>query len=283
VPKVFAHFAKPLNQLRERHGLPPIGSLPEVITFGDYVLHPDVPELAPTGGAPRTHIRLGHVPWSPRVPLPSLAGLDPRRPLVYVTLGSSGKWDRLPLVLRALAYLPVNVLVSTAGRRDPLPEYDNVRVAAYVPGDLAAQKAALVITNGGASTAYQALAAGRPVVGIPHNLDQYLAMTAIAATGAGVLLRSGTLRPEAVSQSVVNLLDADAAQRAAARIRQAMSRYDHAARFRAFVESVTCSPGPNDELRNLLPDRYLRQSLDAHGDGDRARDRQHRLHLDPDR
>jgi UDP:flavonoid glycosyltransferase YjiC (YdhE family) len=195
--------------------------------------------------------------------------LDPRRPLVYVTLGSSGKWDRLPLVLRALACLPVNVLVSTAGRREALPAYDNVRVARYVPGDLAAQKAALVITNGGASTAYQALAAGRPVVGIPHNLDQYLAMTAIAATGAGVLLRSGTLSPEALFQSVANLLRSEAAYRAA--------------RFRAFVESVTHSPGPNDELRNLLPDRYLRQSFDAHGDGDRARDRQHRLHLDPDR
>src|SRR5690606_4573449 len=133
------------------HGLSAIGSLPNVLSFGDFVLHPDVPELTPVRNAPETHVFLGHVPWSPALPLPELGQLDPARPLVYVTLGSSGKWDRLPLVVETLARLPVNVLVSTAGRELRLPSASNVVTAAWVPGDQAAERAQLVVTNGGAS------------------------------------------------------------------------------------------------------------------------------------
>jgi UDP:flavonoid glycosyltransferase YjiC (YdhE family) len=236
---VFSHFAKPVNELRKRHGLPAIGSLPEVLTFADYVLHPDVPQVVPTHGAPSTHLYLGHVPWSPNVPLPSLDGLDPARPLVYVTLGSSGKWDRLPLVLSALAPLPVNVLVSTAGRSQPLDVPPNARVARYVPGDVAAERASLVISNGGASTAYQALGAGKPVIGIAYNLDQYLAMTAIERTGAGVLLRSGTLDARAVREAAARLLESTPAHDAARRVAAAMARYDARERFARMVARAT--------------------------------------------
>jgi UDP:flavonoid glycosyltransferase YjiC (YdhE family) len=239
LPSVFAHFARPLNRLRKRHGLHEIGSLPQLLTHADWVLHPDIPELVPTGSLPSTHGYLGHVPWAPDVPLPPLDDLDPARPLVYVTLGSSGKFDCLPIVLSALQGLPLNVLVSTAGRDLNLPDGPGLRVARYVPGDLASAHASLVISNGGASTAYQALAAGRPVLGIPFNLDQYLAMSAIEQTGAGVLLRSGTLRPEQVREAAIRLLESGAARASARQLAAAMARYDAAARFSSFVGAVT--------------------------------------------
>lgn len=239
LPKVFSHFAKPVNEVRRQHGLRPIGSLPEVLSFGDFVLHPDIPEIVPSENHPSTHVYLGHVPWSPDVPLPSLEGLDPARPLIYVTLGSSGKTDCLPLVLSTLASLPVNVLLSTAGRHLSLHLPDHMRVASYVPGDRAAERAALVISNGGASTAYQALAAGRPTIGIAYNLDQYLAMTAIEKTGAGVLLRSGTLTRDGLARTVTQLVGSESAGQAARRVAQAMARYDYAQRFTTFVAAVT--------------------------------------------
>jgi UDP:flavonoid glycosyltransferase YjiC (YdhE family) len=241
LPRVFAHFAKPVNELRKQHGLPAIGSLPDVLTFADYVLHPDVPEIVPTRGLPSTHAYLGHVPWSPNVPMPALDGLAPTRPLVYVTLGSSGKWDRLGLVLSALAELPVNVLLSTAGRKEDVAAAPHLRSARYVPGDLAASRAALVISNGGASTAYQALSAGCPVVGIPYNLDQYLAMTAIEKTGAGVLLRSGTLDKPTLTNAVATLLSSGAARDSARRVSAAMARYDARSRFSEFVERASAA------------------------------------------
>jgi UDP:flavonoid glycosyltransferase YjiC (YdhE family) len=150
MPKVFAAFAKPINTVRQRHGLAPIGSLLDVLTHGDQTLFPDTPSLVPTAGAPPTQVYLGPVLWSPDVPLPDWwNNLSDAKPLVYVTLGSSGRHDRLPVVLRALAKLDVSVLLSTAGRDLPAAMPPNVFAAPYLPGDLAVARSALVISNGG--------------------------------------------------------------------------------------------------------------------------------------
>ncbi len=96
LPAVFRHFARPFNRLRLRHGLEAIGTLPEVLTFSDLTLFPDVPALVPTRDSPAHHRYLGYVPWAPPVPLPDWWGrLHPERPTVYVTLGSSGRVQRL--------------------------------------------------------------------------------------------------------------------------------------------------------------------------------------------
>jgi UDP:flavonoid glycosyltransferase YjiC (YdhE family) len=122
--------------------------------------------------------------------------LDPQRPTIYVTLGSSGRIDRLPLVVDVAAELGYQVLVATAGRSKLGAVPRHVYVADYLPGHLAARRAAVVVSNGGSTTGYQALAEGRPILGIAANLDQHLAMTAIQDAGAGLLLRAGTLTRE---------------------------------------------------------------------------------------
>jgi UDP:flavonoid glycosyltransferase YjiC (YdhE family) len=55
-----------------------------------------------------------------------------------------------------------------------------------------------------------------PVLGVPSNLDQYLAMEAITRAGAGVTLRSGSLTAQEVRRTAVQLLDDVAMQRSAA-------------------------------------------------------------------
>jgi UDP:flavonoid glycosyltransferase YjiC (YdhE family) len=97
------------------------------------------------------------------------------------------------------------VLLATAGRAMPKLAA-NVQAAPYVRGDLACEAAAIVVCNGGASTAYQALSAGTPVVGLPLNLDQYLAMEAIERAQAGVLVRSGTATAQLVREAVERAL-----------------------------------------------------------------------------
>src|SRR6185369_763974 len=88
-PAVFRHFARPVNALRARHGLSPLGSLADVLTHADHVLYPDVPALVPTRKLPPHQQYLGPVLWSPPAPPPSWWGaLDRQRPTIYVTLGS---------------------------------------------------------------------------------------------------------------------------------------------------------------------------------------------------
>ena len=242
LPRVFEHFARPVNQLRRRHDLPPVGSLPQALLHGDYTLFPDVPELVPPRGGPTRHLYLGPVAWAPAVAPPSWwERLDPARPTVYVTLGSSGRADRLPMVLEAIQQLGLQALVATAGR-SALPTGAHVHAAALLPGDRAARRARLVISNGGSSTGYQALAEGRPVIGIASNLDQYLSMTAIETVGAGKLLRAGTLTPQTVRGALEEVLDGPAYHRAAGALAATFARYDAGARFRAFVAEAVASP-----------------------------------------
>jgi UDP:flavonoid glycosyltransferase YjiC (YdhE family) len=238
LPRVFAHFAAPLNAVRKRHGLQP-ASLLEQLCFGDWVLYPDVPELCPVAQAPSTHRFLGAVPWSPEVPLPSeLLPGDDVRPLVYVTLGSSGDHAALGAVLAGLEDLPLRGLLATAGRPAPKCVPASFVVADYVPGDLVVRQARFVVNNGGSAGVYQALAAGVPVLGIPSNLDQYLTMQCLTRAGAGLQVRSGSLRPEQVRRAARQLCEDPAPGQRARELALVLRGYDCHARFQSVLDEV---------------------------------------------
>jgi UDP:flavonoid glycosyltransferase YjiC (YdhE family) len=237
LPKVFGHFAAPLDRVRKRHGLPEFASLSHQLCFGDSVLYPDIAELCPLQGAPSSHHFLGAVDWSPRAPLPDTQSL-PELPLVYLTLGSSGDMAVLPTVLEALDGLPLRCVLATAGRASPQRLPSNVLLADYLPGALVARQSRFVITNGGSSTGYQALAAGVPVLGIPSNLDQYLAMQAITRAGAGIMLRSGGLTKDQLRKAAVRLLDAPAITAEARRLASHFATYDCHQRFQSFLSNL---------------------------------------------
>lgn len=252
LPTVFAHFVKPIDSVRQRYGLPPSGGLLHALSAGDFTLYPDVPELCPTRALPRSHRYLGHVPWSPDVPLPSFFDeLDGGRPVVYVTLGSSGRLSALDTVLRVLGELPVLGVVSTAGRFELRRVPNNVRIARYVPGALIARASSFVVTNGGASTSYQALAEGRPVLGVPSNLDQYLAMTAIERAGAGRLVRAGEATESAVRLAMNELLSSESLRAGAGRVKRAFSRRPYDVSFAGLLEEVFASRAAPEQVANL--------------------------------
>lgn len=243
LPAAFSLFAKPVNGLRKKHGLSPIGDLRDVMTWGDLVLYPDTPELAPTRDAPSTHHYLGPVLWSAPVELPVWWDeLRPDRPTVYVTLGSSGSVNAWPELARGLAGLPVNVMVATAGRipKSQLPP--SFYAVELIPGAEAVGRADLVITNGGSGSSYQALADATPVIGVASNLDQHLAMEAVVNAGAGSLLRAGNLTEHDVRVAVTRMLDSEAHADAARRVSARMASWDAHGRFVNLVERTLRAP-----------------------------------------
>lgn len=244
-PSVFKHHLQPYNQLREKYGLPPFDDLLSALTHGDHTLYADLPELVPTRGAPASHHYLGPIQWTPPVPTPPWwEELPTDRPLIYISLGSSGQTDVMPVILDALAKLPVTVMLATAGtvRRAGYPE--NVHVADYLPGDKAAERSALVIGNGGSGVIYQAIAAGVPMLGIPSNMDQLLAMAHVERQGCGIMLRSGSANAASVSRAVEALLEEGRYRSAAGELRQAMAHRDAPTVFSAFVDGFFSAPAP---------------------------------------
>jgi UDP:flavonoid glycosyltransferase YjiC (YdhE family) len=199
--------ARPFNQVRKKHGLPGLQGWLDVYTHADHVVYADVPMLAPTASLPPNHHYLGAIPWSPPVALPTWWNdIDPRKPCIYLSLGSSGKAGLLPDIIAALADMDANLLVATAGRisLDALPA--NAFGAEYLPGAECAAKADVVICNGGSPTIQQALCEGTPVLGIPANMDQYLSMEEACHVGAGLLIRSIEASGTKVRRHVSQLL-----------------------------------------------------------------------------
>lgn len=274
LPRVFDWFARPLNRLRGEQGLPPVGGLLEVLTFGDLTLYADVPELIDMHPLPPSHVFLGPVDWSPDDPLPDGWAEDASRFPVYVTLGSSGDLRLLPKVLEGLRGLPVDVLVATAGRAsDGLVARlggasrarssteraagARVRVVPFVSGARAAASARLVISNGGSTTGYQALAAACPVLGLPHNLEQHLAMVGILGAGAGRSISARHVRPELIRATVREMLESSGPAEGARRVAGYFRRHQAARVFpglvRRFLEHRARPAGSTSSGRDGAP------------------------------
>lgn len=238
-PFVFAQQAYALNQVRRDYGLPALTySLPHQFTDADVTLYADVPELVPTFHRPPHHHYVGPVLWSPDSIPPWWDSLPDTGRMAYVTLGTSGPSDLLPVILEALERRCIGALVSTAGRSIPGRLPPGTRVAHYLPGQAAAERADLVICNGGSATVYQALAAGKPVLGIPNNLDQYLMMDYVRRMGAGDYLRAGTTSPATVTALCERLLDSQAVRDQARRLQTAIDQHRTAKAFEQHLRSV---------------------------------------------
>ena len=80
------------------------------------------------------------------------------------------------------------------------------------------------------------------MLGLPSNLDQYLASERIDQRGAGLSLRSGTLTARQVTANVQRLLDEPAFAVAAASLAEVFKKHDAAANFRALVDGLCGRP-----------------------------------------
>jgi UDP:flavonoid glycosyltransferase YjiC (YdhE family) len=157
--------------------------------------------------------------------LPAAWG-DDEDPLVYVTFGSvTGGFDVLSVVfersLRALADLPVRVLLTTGHAGDPeslRPWPDNAHVEQWWPQDDVMPLASVMVGHGGFGTTMAALAAGVPQVVVPlFASDQEINATRIAQVGAGIRLDGRQDATEGLADAVSRVLT-DGGMRAAAAV-----------------------------------------------------------------
>jgi MGT family glycosyltransferase len=148
-------------------------------------------------------------------------------PLVLVALSSTfqDQIGCLQRIVDALSTMPVRAIVTTGPAVDvtALRPSPTVVIVECAPHRQVMQQAALVITHGGHGTVMKALAAGVPLVVLPHGRDQGDTAARVSARGAGVTLaRMAGVR--AISRAVLHVLRHDSYRSAARKLGAAILR-----------------------------------------------------------
>lgn len=216
-----------LNAVRHRRGLPPLAHVLDqirrahrqlILTSPDF----DFPATLPAGARYVGPI-LDDPPWAGATWTPP-AGADP---LVLVAMSSTfqDQIGSLQRVIDALGTLPVRAIVTTGPAIDPaaLRPPANVTIARSAPHRHVLPHAALVVTHAGHGTVMKALAAGVPMVLLPHGRDQADTAVRVAARGAGITLKR-TAGSKAIAAAVRRVLRSGSFRAAAAQLGEAVRR-----------------------------------------------------------
>jgi UDP:flavonoid glycosyltransferase YjiC (YdhE family) len=246
-PLAFAIHVGQMNRVRKEFGIPPLPpDLRMMYTEADHVLYSDVPEFVPTSGLPKNHHYVGICQWAPPMPKPDWWQRmeDDPKPKALIALGSSGAVRALPALLRALSKLSVSVVLATSGRDMPA-NAAGMYVADLLPLTETAARCNIVVSHGGSTGVYPAIAAGTPVLGIPSNADQQLSAAVLGESGAGLGVRVEEANEKRLLSALERLLSDPQYRLAAKRWATIFDRYESGALFRKFVdEALSTAPLP---------------------------------------
>jgi len=250
-PKLLRGQLSGLNRLRREHGFLEFSDYFTGFSDADWTLYADIPVLfRMSEELPDCHRFIGHIAWAPEVGMPAeFLSVRDDRPVVYVSLGSSGSPAQLASMLAVLERQNVRVLVATAGLVDKRGWSGNAFFAPYLPGDQAAALATVAITNGGSPSTYQALMHGVPVIGVASNLDQLLAMERVDAFGAGKLLRADTFSRRRFREAFEALRGSSPARMRANTLAQHLRGFTPAEQFPLAVRALMRRQASNGRAR----------------------------------
>lgn len=194
---------------------------------GDRTLFFDSPELVPLKSLTSRQHFCGPLIWSNDCKLPDWwTQLNPKKKWVFVGLGSSGQHQDLPVIVRALLEINVEVVVASDEKFPEILSHPGVYIADAFPLDKILSSFELVICNGGSPTSYLALNHGIPVLGIVSNRDQILAMSHIQAKGAGLLLQHRSLNGQEIFKAVEKILSKPEFRQRAKAIQISFSKFN---------------------------------------------------------
>jgi len=252
VTRMFDKCLPRLNAVRASHSLPPLRHFWDQVRAADQQLVLTARAFDFPAALPDRVRYVGPVlddpawtqPWTPP------AGKDP---LVLVAMSSTYMEQHVTLqtVVDALGTLRVRGLVTTgpALDRSMVSAPDNVTVVSSAPHNRVLEHASVAVTHGGHGTVMKCLAAGVPMVVMPHGRDQKDNGVRVAARGAGVLVKRGASSAQ-VAAAVRRVLRDSAYRDGARRLGEAVRRE---AATDDLVRSLEELPRPLGTSRRLSP------------------------------
>lgn len=204
---VLALYARSFNAVAASHAMERFGNIFDVMASPHLNLIADLEEFGPTTGAPAHFKHIGPILWEPKVDPPEwLNEVDPDRPVIYFTMGSTGFAHYYNVLKNAFGGTDYQVLITTGASADAGEMPANFHVTEFAPALSIIEKSDLVICHGGNGTIYQALSKGVPVLGIPTFHDQDFNMQRVEDLGFGEALYPRGLNAEELRDKAERLI-----------------------------------------------------------------------------
>jgi len=241
-------MAPPINRIRDRLGLAPVGGADDIFGRAPLLLYLTAePFEYPRSDWPDNVVLVGPCAWEPPTDPPAwLDDID--RPIVLVTTSSEFQDDTrlVRVALEALAEEPVAVL-ATLPASDParVRTPANARVERFIPHRPVLDRAACAVTHGGMGATQKALAHGVPVCAVPFGRDQLEVARRVEVAGSGTRLPAKRLR----------------ADRLRAKVGEAMRLRDGAKRVQGAFAAAGGPSAAADAFEHRLLHRELPQKL----------------------
>ncbi len=252
-------FRNAVNEVRKQFGLDPLkSSVTEFTRQMPLYLVPSSPEFDYSRRDLPQHVHyVGPCLWNkPGNQQTSgwLNDLKKDTPWVHVTEGTIHV--EKPLVLQAaargLANLPMQVIMTTGGNRDPAdlhigPVAPNVHLKNWISHSDLLPHVDVLVTTGGAGTVLAALEAGVPLVIIPTEWDKPEIAQRVVESGTGLRLSPKRCTPGRLRSAVECVLANPCFRKNVQRIRASFSRYGGPDQAAELLEHLSLTSGYSPE------------------------------------
>ncbi len=172
-------------------------------------------------------------------------------PLVFVSMGTlfNDQPDLYRCFFRVLKRMPYRVVAAVGQRVSPdelgeLPESWHIRP--FVPQLEVLPRSVLFISRGGMNSVSEALYFGKPLLIVPHLLEQAIIARRVTDLGAGLALSASELTPQKLRKSINELLFnpeyAAAARELGKGLREGGGASRAAHEILAYVREGRCTP-----------------------------------------
>ncbi len=184
---------------------------------GDINLFPD---YAAFGGMKinREALPVGPINWEPEIHIldknlvrefEQFVMKDKVKPLIYVTMGSSGELKLFKMIIDSLKGRDYRIAITTGNQFDisklgELPE--NFFAIPLYPGNEICKKASIMINHGGSGSTNQAIKSILPQISIPTTMEQQWNSDLVVRKGLGKQIFPSNLTAESLNTAIEELL-----------------------------------------------------------------------------
>ncbi len=227
-------------------------SILDIYSDGDRLFLTDVENIVALKQLPSNYVIAGPVLYRPQgLEKTAIQTQSSKLPRICLQLGSSGPENLLEGIVQKLSKLPVQLIVSTAGKEWMQPIPSNVEIHKFIDISDVAKKVDLVICSGGSATAYPCLAEGTPVLTIPSNLDQFQFSQALVEKNVAIQLRpENVLKGTNLIDSVELLLKSNEMKENAMKFKSEISKYNISKTFQEMIQSFFKEKKANKSVTN---------------------------------